>query len=96
MKKQLTTRQVRSVLYSLGDSAVKVAKSLKRRKLTGVPGMAEACPVANFLKKKLKTDEVKVASIIRVGKVTFNTSRTIQRFLNRFDKGDFPYLMQQK
>ncbi len=94
MKKQLTTRQVRSVLYSLGDSAVKVAKSLKRRKITGKLGDGYSCPVANFLQKKLKNTAF-VASYVEVAGLNFKTSRTIQRFINRFDKGDFPYLMQQ-
>ncbi len=95
MKKKLTPKRVRSMLYSLGDSAIKVAKSLKRRKITGKLGDGYSCPVANFLKKKLKDNQVFVATRIETTDVSMKTSRTIQRFINRFDKGDFPYLMQQ-
>lgn len=95
MKKLLTERAVRSMLYKLGDSATKVAKSLQRRKIKGVAKMSNLCPLSNYLKKNLNIPVVEVnKDYINVGGLKLNSSRTVSRFVSRFDKGEFGFLEQ--
>jgi hypothetical protein len=85
-----------SQLGALGDE--QIADFLETAGVTGCPGEAACCPVANYLKSDVANVEVSV----RPDDVTVSDDATsyilrmppsVWRFIRSFDQGDYPALV---
>jgi len=93
--------KARRCLKELGPSSDKVAMTLKRMGVKGIPGEAKHCPIANYMKKKT----FRLLSPLVAGTFSFNgplgrefvyLPRSVTAFVKRFDQEKYPFLKRGK
>lgn len=95
-------KEIKDFLKSLGKNPNKIAETLKKMKIKGVPDDSQKCPLAKVLKKKFKnrikeiliSDEVEF--IYKKELMRFYISKPCQKFISKFDGGDdYPELRER-
>jgi hypothetical protein len=91
--------KVKSVLADLGTNFTAIRETLASKKIKGVLGDAEECPIAIYLQKKFpKAEEIEVGGesiAVTVNEVTarIDVPKPILTFLGKFDEGKFKELI---
>jgi hypothetical protein len=103
----MTEGELRALLESLGGCPADVAATLRAGGVLGLPRVPHACPVANLVGARtglrcevrqsscflypLEGDRMQVDCL-----VCAFLPRAVRDFYHRFDRGDFPELIQQE
>lgn len=82
----------KDTIKSLGTSADKIAKKLKKLGIKGVPYEEDRCPIANFLRKKGFKGVTAIEGHVFSDSDFVKMSRPIKAFIDRFDNGKYPEL----
>lgn len=101
MAKFIKEAEIITALKGLGKNYREIRKNLASKKITGVPGDSDCCPIANYLKCKFKS-----ASYIRVGVDTISVEKNdhtvtvaspgpVQTFINHFDEEEYAELIKE-
>ncbi len=98
---------IRKLLAPLGENGDAIANSLRARGFTGMPVDGTHCPLGHYLISELPVgfeifvdDNIVTVTAHRPksGKVceifSVQLSRSVQRFISKFDKGLYPDLVQ--
>lgn len=93
---ELNEKNVKKALRKLGDSGKQIACSLSRRHIKGQRMHCESCPVARYLQKTFQCG-FKVSENIETssGYIKQPSSKAIKRFIDMFDEGKFPNLIER-
>lgn len=94
-RKQMKQKVFR-ILSDLGDTPDAIAATLEGNSITGTKGNSIGCPIANFLKKVLGLDYVRVDPISIATRDDYFDYDVIPLavacFINRFDRDEYPQL----
>ena len=84
---KITEANVRKVLGSLGATRTEVAKTLEKEKIKGIWCHAKQCPVARYVRKKMKTRcKITMTRLYsNVGKVQIEMPKPVSKFIDAFD-----------
>lgn len=82
-------------LATLGASAEAVARTLKKKGIKGTLEAVNSCPVAEFLKREYRGEEIAVALDIEVNGVTIRAPKAISDFIDKFDDEQYPELVKK-
>ena len=98
---EITVAKVKRAYATLGTTAKQVAKSLEQQNIKGVWACAFTCPVANFLRKKLKTRRKitvtrKYTNVGKRKEIQFSTPKPIAKFIEAFDAKKYPKLLDER
>jgi hypothetical protein len=91
-----TTQEMYKALEKLGGSPDAVARKLQEEGIRGQQGWMNACPIANFIKKRFEVIRIDVRKYLidcEVG--MFETPDAIAQFIDRFDKDYYPELQEK-
>lgn len=92
--KRITSTLIRALLRELGDTPKAIATSLRRRRLKGMLGVSNFCPLARYL--KAKTGELTTVTEGYVdcdGLHNVPMPQPCRDFVEAFDNNEFPDLV---
>lgn len=97
-KSSVTKRQIISSIAKLkARSSKQVAKKLAALRITGIPGSARNCPLANYLKSEFpKEKKIFVGGEIVVNGSFIETPNILDIFIEDFDGGEYPELKTRR
>jgi hypothetical protein len=97
----VTREDVLAALAELGSTSKAVAMSLRRLRVKGFRMRCRCCPIARHLARSFKGCEVRVdGTTIWLtwqspwAVIVVAVPQPIRKFINRFDNGEFDYLLE--
>ncbi len=96
MNDKLFKESMQKIFASLGDSLDDTLNYLRAEKIKGAPRSCYNCPIANLIKRELKTDNVRVGrESVREEDLIIECDIPdhVQWFILRFDGNEFPDLI---
>lgn len=97
----MTKEQALTLLQGLGDTAEKIAASLRTEGIVGFPQSSEYCPITLFLKKHgadypATTSNKIILGVDELGdEIVMDTPASVARFVRLFDISIFPDLIKR-
>jgi hypothetical protein len=90
--------QITEALVSLGSSKEEVCIHLKELGITGQPGYARDCPIANYLKIKFPQEDCfgVTHNWVKVNELKVVLPKVIHEFIVAFDTDKYPELLKQE
>lgn len=96
--------KLKTAIKTLGGGKNKIAAALKAKKIKGVRGSTESCPLAKFIKKLFPKSPCAVKITQSCLSVVFqdgidlhlSSAKAIDDFIEAFDSGNYDFLSDSK
>ena len=94
--KNITVSDALRKLEGMTDQ--EIAEFLKRNRVRGKRGCEGQCPLAKWLQRETgrQIDVMKQGWITGDANGPVQASKTVSKFVNKFDRGDWPFLLNKK
>lgn len=92
---------LKSILTSMGDDGKEVAAFLRKRKIKGIKGNPQYCPVGMYLRRMFPDEgtisvcELDFQNRVRVGRTAIKSPPQINEFVEKFDDLQFKDLIKK-